>query len=666
MSQHAAKGKEWSTSRDTTWSPWAWNSAGYWESSRTNILGEIEWRRDAPNSTQGVDAATPRSPPVLDNHSAPPDSLSSTNYGPSNSYYSVSNATPTGEYSSGNSKDNSQSTHTSWGQTPYPSIPYPSSSGHQTFSDPLLTKGEESYGAPNKVSESLYSNEVPSSSHPPHISPASSAFDPSQYKLNDFPTPSNVYVNERNIQESSLESDMSGLSFTTPEGITIRTIASSQHRSAAEKLDRRYHVISNKEAKSFWEVGRVFMMLWTEPAGAPTRGGTRNGSHISVTWLDEKAYSEIRRFVVIQDGDSYAQCLAIHTYGGWATLKPNLPDPDNHAVIYTSSKCPPQFSVMNDNGEVHYEQLTKDPIRVNSERKDSEGKLHPESRIDYSKIYRVKKDIRVLNIGKVAKFSLPALYVDSPLKPTSNVSSRSRNRSPYSHQHKASKAKDKIDSQRFRGVDMDEPVTSTKDADSGPILYSDFDVGDSAGKLDHRTNTSERLVALADFFAGYQIIGSPSRFFKKGRVFKALWIEPAGDVANTEDAFVVPSAYGENAFVKIRHFVVIREKQSCCLCLMLNTYHGQGATKDGIKAENYAAVYPLGGRAELSRNENLTKEPFPIKVEEAGESIDPASRIDFGRVYTVEHNIKVLKVGRIPNEWLSQLEGYLVSNTFGL
>jgi hypothetical protein len=75
---------------------------------------------------------------------------------------------------------------------------------------------------------------------------------------------------------------------------------------------------------------------------------------------------------------------------------------------------------------------------------------------------------------------------------------------------------------------------------------------------------------------------------------------------------------------------------------MLNTYHRQGASKNGIRVDNYAAVYPVGGEVRLSPDENLTKAPFPIKVEEAREYIDPTSRINFGRLYTVEHNIKVL------------------------
>ena len=216
-------------------------------------------------------------------------------------------------------------------------------------------------------------------------------------------------------------------------------------------------------------------------------------------------------------------------------------------------------------------------------------------------------------------------------------------------------------------MDMDYPIKTPKGSDSEPMFYreSNAGIGSSSGKLNDPMDTGQRSTGLADSLAGYQVIGFPSRFFKKGRVFKALWTEPAGDVTNTEDAFVIPSRYGENAFTKIRHFVVAREKQGCCLCLMLNTYHRQGASKDGIKAENYAAVYPLGGEPEVGPNENMTKEPFPIKVEEAGESIDPTSRIDFGRVYTVEHNLKVLKVGRIPNDFLPRLEEYFVNSIVG-
>lgn len=47
---------------------------------------------------------------------------------------------------------------------------------------------------------------------------------------------------------------------------------------------------------------------------------------------------------------------AIHTYAGWATLKPNLPDPENHAVIYTSEMLPPKLQQTDEHGTVISEQ----------------------------------------------------------------------------------------------------------------------------------------------------------------------------------------------------------------------------------------------------------------------------------------------------------------------
>jgi hypothetical protein len=357
----------------------------------------------------------------------------------------------------------------------------------------------------------------------------------------------------------------------------------------------------------------------------------------------------------------------VQTYSGQATLQPNLPDPAKHSIIYTSRQCPKELSEVTRAGKVYSEDLFLDPIRVISEQKGPEGTLSPFSRINYSKIYSVGKDVRVLNIGMVSGESLPPLQANSPLKQKSNSQTSKRGRSDYHRRKGNSRAKEKSPSRRRYEMDMDYPIKTPKGSDSEPTFYreSNVGIGSSSGKLNDPMDTGQRSTGLADSLAGYQIIGFPSRFFKKGRVFKALWTEPAGDVTNTEDAFVIPSRYGENAFTKIRHFVVAREKQGCCLCLMLNTYHRQGASKDGIKAENYAAVYRLGGEPEVGPNEDMTKEPFPIKVEEAGESIDPTSRIDFGRVYTVEHNIKVLKVGRIPNDFLPRLEQYFVDSIVG-
>jgi hypothetical protein len=143
-------------------------------------------------------------------------------------------------------------------------------------------------------------------------------------------------------------------------------------------------------------------------------------------------------------------------------------------------------------------------------------------------------------------------------------------------------------------------------------------------------------------------------------VFKILWTEPAGNVTESDYQFVIPAKFGEMAFTKIRPFVVIREMQGCCLCLPLNTFSHQGTEKDRIRAEDYAAVYSMGGKPQTGAFEKMTKQPFPIIIEDPKERIDPMSRLNFGQVHTIQHNLKVLRMGRIPDEYLSLLNKYFL------
>ncbi|KAK6606430.1 hypothetical protein H4I96_04892 [Botrytis cinerea] len=178
--------------------------------------------------------------------------------------------------------------------------------------------------------------------------------------------------------------------------INAKHITKAPNTGNAETLDSRYTVYGGLHRQDdFWKVGRVFMMLWTEPAQpkVPAAGGTRNGSHFSTTFLGEQAYSEIRS--------------PIQTYSGQATLKPNLPAPGRHTIIHTTPRAPEEHSYVASNGQSVYEHLVLDPIQVDSERShEPEGLLHPLSRLNYSKVYTVEHYVRVLNIGMVAITSI--------------------------------------------------------------------------------------------------------------------------------------------------------------------------------------------------------------------------------------------------------------------
>jgi hypothetical protein len=55
--------------------------------------------------------------------------------------------------------------------------------------------------------------------------------------------------------------------------------------------------------------------------------------------------------------------------------------------------------------------------------------------------------------------------------------------------------------------------------------------------------------------------------------------------------------------------------------------------------------------------ENLVK--YPIKIDPRGnEQLHFASRINFSKVYTVEHNLKVKAIGVVPKEWLAYVKLY--------
>jgi len=144
-----------------------------------------------------------------------------------------------------------------------------------------------------------------------------------------------------------------------------------------------------------------------------------------------------------------------------------------------------------------------------------------------------------------------------------------------------------------------------------------------------------------------------------------LWTEPAGATAKDSDpAYYHKVSYNERVYTKIRRFVVIRERTHSCLCLPLYTYGGQGTTKSDVRPQDHALVYNSEQPAPPvpTAEEKLEKEPFAIVVEDSNEQIDTMTRMNFSQVYTIQHNVKVAKVGRIAKDQLDRLNTYFVDS----
>ena len=55
----------------------------------------------------------------------------------------------------------------------------------------------------------------------------------------------------------------------------------------------------------------------------------------------------------------------------------------------------------------------------------------------------------------------------------------------------------------------------------------------------------------------------------------------------------------------------------------------------------------------------MTKRPLEVRPFTPSERLDPMSRLDFGRVHTVEHYCQVRPIGHIAPESMPFFEGYI-------
>jgi hypothetical protein len=57
----------------------------------------------------------------------------------------------------------------------------------------------------------------------------------------------------------------------------------------------------------------------------------------------------------------------------------------------------------------------------------------------------------------------------------------------------------------------------------------------------------------------------------------------------------------------------------------------------------------------LAPGERLSKEAIKVVPTTPRDKLDPMTRINYAKVYTIEHNIKVLGVGKVQDEDIKQL-----------
>ncbi|CAN9132172.1 unnamed protein product [Alternaria alternata] len=139
-----------------------------------------------------------------------------------------------------------------------------------------------------------------------------------------------------------------------------------------------YEVVRNP--RNYFKIGRIFMVLWSEPDG--TTG---------------QPFTKQTRFVVVKPKREFCYCLRISTYSGRATLKPGVNSNEHAAVVRQGHQA-----VVYE-GEIGL----KEPIEIKLENEQID--VSPASRIDFGKIHPVQYNVKVKNVGRVVGESVRRL-----------------------------------------------------------------------------------------------------------------------------------------------------------------------------------------------------------------------------------------------------------------
>ncbi|KAL4878018.1 hypothetical protein BJY04DRAFT_120958 [Aspergillus karnatakaensis] len=150
-------------------------------------------------------------------------------------------------------------------------------------------------------------------------------------------------------------------------------------------------------------------------------------------------------------------------------------------------------------------------------------------------------------------------------------------------------------------------------------------------------------------------------YYRQGKVFSILWHENQGASQGTlvSAGPEYRGRFGEPIYSTIRRMVVIKVFEQCSWCFAISTYGGRGVSKRGVDESTHAIVYLRGRLPTSSSSERpMIKEPLEVAPDRPDETLDPMSRINFAKIYTVEHNVKVLPIGRITNASMIRFREY--------
>ncbi|KAI0124366.1 hypothetical protein BJ170DRAFT_712449 [Xylariales sp. AK1849] len=145
---------------------------------------------------------------------------------------------------------------------------------------------------------------------------------------------------------------------------------------------------------------------------------------------------------------------------------------------------------------------------------------------------------------------------------------------------------------------------------------------------------------------GYKV--EQSWRFHPGAVFKILWSEPAGAVTIADDVVSDVRKIDSDFYVSYRRFIVVATDEGHhSTCVPILTYEQKGCKKKGVKPLKHGIVYSDREKPRLLRDEPTLGYPPVMLTMSVVEKLARESRVNYSKLVTIEHNVKVFFIGTI-------------------
>ncbi|KAI1371527.1 hypothetical protein F4677DRAFT_450350 [Hypoxylon crocopeplum] len=143
--------------------------------------------------------------------------------------------------------------------------------------------------------------------------------------------------------------------------------------------------------------------------------------------------------------------------------------------------------------------------------------------------------------------------------------------------------------------------------------------------------------------------------FQPGEVFKILWSEPLGQVGGDDPISDVTrrrTAGGGKFYIGFRRFIIVTTDESHhSTCVPILTYDRRGCLKKGVRPNKHGIIYMAGHKPRLLKDEpTLGFDPVALHVYAEGEKLAKESRVNYSKLVTIEHNVKVFFIGSITGD----------------